>query len=737
MLKGLQITEEIGSGREKEIISNQFTLKHLLEKDEGFQLRIPLYQRLYVWGNEEIARFLEDIADAYVEERENYFIGNMMFAVTSVDGSFTIDLIDGQQRFTTLWLVSIILKRYSFDNLAKFAFYKNKPRLSFSSRPEANEFFSSLGEDDVSFDLLSSEENFNFGKSNNEIEPLTKGLRNISEKLRDLKNNFKWNDNSLKDFTKYIFEKLIMVQTTVPTNINLNQIFESLNSGGKQLENHQILKARLFRVLRDSKQFKEAELEILAYKWDACSDMSIYIERSVYAVSNNNWKNVIAENINNKNCTEVESPNIFFKLNTEEFKDGTIEKRKLLDIIKDLEDADKSTSKGGKTSPSVKSIVSFSQFLLHCLRIYYLKNDIKNPIKVDSENLLIYFNTKDVVFSKPENVKEFIELVFDLRFLFDKYVVKRTSEDGNEEADTLLINKIYVSEDKKDNLSVGRKLVKENQRLSLLQSMFYIVQEQKTQYWLTPFLNYLYNEINKTNDKFERDYSKSINACVDYLEKLDLYFYCQNNKEFVMKDLSFVDSDEFLKFNKYGDWNFVSEELKRFKGTLFFRYWFYKTEYLLWVNRGKYDFLNGKEKELWDNFSMTFKNSIEHIYPQSAIEPFGNDEERKEYPEGIILRNYLGNLVLLTVSENSEYGKKDSAEKWQIYKNNLSFNRIDSLKSSLIFDLVSTKSKENWWNDIEGIWNFTKAKYHLEKQIMPLYEKQLSSDTNDGSPDQV
>lgn len=75
--------------------------------------RIPIYQRAYSWGQNEISKFIEDIFVGF-EKNENKFIGTMQLSEPiplDADGQeLAYDVIDGQQRITTLLLIFQILK---------------------------------------------------------------------------------------------------------------------------------------------------------------------------------------------------------------------------------------------------------------------------------------------------------------------------------------------------------------------------------------------------------------------------------------------------------------------------------------------------------------------------------------------------------------------------------------------------------------------------------------------------
>src|SRR5690554_6950346 len=77
-------------------------------------IKIPFYQRPYRWGSENIEKLISDWYENLVEtpdesETKPYFAGSLVTVVhTAGSQSDVHDLIDGQQRFTTLYLTNYI-----------------------------------------------------------------------------------------------------------------------------------------------------------------------------------------------------------------------------------------------------------------------------------------------------------------------------------------------------------------------------------------------------------------------------------------------------------------------------------------------------------------------------------------------------------------------------------------------------------------------------------------------------
>lgn len=83
-------------------------------------INIPAYQRPYRWGEENINQLFLD----YDENNAEYFLGSaVVVEKTKADGSIEFDVVDGQQRITTLYLLNYIrflLKReYVLEKISK------------------------------------------------------------------------------------------------------------------------------------------------------------------------------------------------------------------------------------------------------------------------------------------------------------------------------------------------------------------------------------------------------------------------------------------------------------------------------------------------------------------------------------------------------------------------------------------------------------------------------------------
>jgi uncharacterized protein with ParB-like and HNH nuclease domain len=79
---------------------NSLTINKLLTDSDALY-QIPVYQRPYKWGDDEVDKLWDDIVESYRNEEPNYFLGSIITAKSGAGGKY-LDVVDGQQRLTTL-----------------------------------------------------------------------------------------------------------------------------------------------------------------------------------------------------------------------------------------------------------------------------------------------------------------------------------------------------------------------------------------------------------------------------------------------------------------------------------------------------------------------------------------------------------------------------------------------------------------------------------------------------------
>lgn len=189
---------------------------------------IPIYQRLFEWDDDNIMTLLEDLKKEYDQTNgeNDYYIGML----TSTKDN---ELVDGQQRFTVMMLLGCVLQDY-YKEWKSFLIVGDKPRINFTSRPLDNTYLRSIIEhrdtDRMSFKNL---------KMHNGC----KLIRNFIEGMPS-EDQF--------PFAVYVYNHMNFFISDLPAGYNpkdLNKYFERMNTTGKNLEQHEILKVKLLSNL--------------------------------------------------------------------------------------------------------------------------------------------------------------------------------------------------------------------------------------------------------------------------------------------------------------------------------------------------------------------------------------------------------------------------------------------------------------------------------------------------------
>ena len=202
---------------------------------------VPIYQRNFAWEKDEITALIQDICDAWRKDCESiYFIGTL---VSFHKGDYIFEIIDGQQRLTTLTLIQSALDMPMQNKLT----YRARKKATNTLKALSN---SKLDNDDTDTGIL---DGFRFVKTA------------ISEAL---------SEQEIDGFKKYLLNKVHIIHYQVPRDIDLNRYFEIMNSRGEQLEKHEIVKANLLAILQNP-----ADRSRFNWIWECCSDMSLYIQQ--------------------------------------------------------------------------------------------------------------------------------------------------------------------------------------------------------------------------------------------------------------------------------------------------------------------------------------------------------------------------------------------------------------------------------------------------------------------------
>lgn len=564
---------------------------------------IPLYQRGYEWEEKEISKLIEDIDGRRINEK--YYLGTLIVSTTEVDGKKQHEIIDGQQRLTTLFLMLNCICK----NVEK--------SLKFACRDKSNYTLEHIE---------SIINNKSFGNEENKYD------KNIVKAINIIKENFKNIDK--EEFIKKL-SNVVIFQIEVPPHTDLNHYFEIMNTRGEQLSQTDVLKAKLMSYLA------KEERVIFANIWDACSEMDTYLQM--------NFSKDVREQLFGKTWNEL-PPDNWEELKKLKLTNWENENEFKIDEIIDSnyrdKDIEKIDEKDEDEKETFSSIINFTPFLIHVLKVYIINEKIEDKENInktiDDIKILETFEkyTKNIEQDKlGEFSKKFIIYLMKCRFIFDKYFIKRKYIDNTEKWSLQELNAYgrkktpgysetkFIEE--KDDQSVLKKEKGDknkensnaiyNKNILMLQSALRVTYtSSKVMYWITEILQWL-----------------TKNNCENIKNNLNRFD---------------VEIEDFIK--EEVNENFLEKKQADHQGTNTHHIVFNYLDYLLWT--GKY-----KEVKDSENFVFEFRNSVEHWYPREDILGLWKSEYE---------RDYFGNLCLLQIDDNARFTNLPPSDKKNIFK---------------------------------------------------------------------
>lgn len=375
---------------------------------------IPIYQRNYAWGYDEIFALIKDVDDSMnrpsVSQQQPYYIGTL---VTYERGDNQYEVIDGQQRLTTIFLILKVLNVHTANTLT----YKAR-QLSADTLTKIEE----ISDIDNNITVKSFVGEFDMG--------IVSGLLDAKRAIEKIVG--KVNSEATDRFRTYFLNQVKIIHYQVPKDVDLNHYFEVMNSRGEQLEKHEIVKARLCELIKEAPD----KVAVFSSVWEASKDMGFYIQQkyrdtSVFGTNNsdfviNEFRELFPVQEQEKN-TEVEG---------EEPKDVNNGKRTIKDLLNTYA-TDTIDDQHADINDKFQPIVDFSNFLLHVLKITRLIDNNDNDFVVskftlDDKMLVERFDEYISYCKKREECEDLVmTFAFNLlkaKYFLDNYIVHHTMD---------------------------------------------------------------------------------------------------------------------------------------------------------------------------------------------------------------------------------------------------------------------------------------------------------------------
>lgn len=711
------------------------TVGELLGNDS--QYRVPDYQRNYAWQAAEINQLIEDIHHAEQADLPRYFLGNLV--TTEHAHTSVYDVIDGQQRMTTLVLLFAAL-RISLGPHETTAASSTESLLTFAARPQASAALKRLAR--VSANLTANTEKTPLShaaeagenalagpiffsttlssREKNTLPPSVQGLYNgYTATVTALADAGLTSPQALNKFKDYLLRNVEVIQVVLPPETDLNRYFEVMNTRGVQLEPTDIIRARLMDAL-DKNQIRTFQLI-----WDACAQMDDYIQMTVASndpglrtkLFGQDWKwlqTLSFDELTKHLGTEPDKHDGSKESKNNAGPDGDPRSLEAMLVTYTQDGPEDSSSKSDDARyRAYRSTIRFPFFLLHALILFAEREGLSLLVDEPKDSgISTQYGADDRAEHEPtlddrKLIKQFEQItnrkdsalvarfaihLLQVRNLFDAYIIRREEMDSNAGDGAWTLKNLEMVRSKKNGRRAKGKTPtyrntygqdtenkheadREHQDIVLLESMLRITYTSpRTMRWITRVLRLVLEHHFPENETPRR-------------EKLQASKLNDSLRNYARDQLP----DEYRQQPTGTEPQNIDE--KRLTGFNIPRLVFAYLDFLML----DHELLNYPTEQQYSpvpkaSFRFRFRNSIEHFAPSTEDQEITGekvDEARKQS---------LGNLALITVSQNSKFSNLSPGAKAQETKDDV-LQQSPKLWRMAHLTREATRNKDSTWNN--------------------------------------
>lgn len=243
-------------------MADQFTLNaddvDVSELFEGSsQFTVPDYQREYSWGDEQLGELWDDIM-ALTRSRENHYLGSIIIIKKTGDEIKQQELVDGQQRLTTISLFLAVIRDYlesegdhDFDEVPRlvdnFLFTESNVTGDEHQKLRLNKYHN-----EAFAKVLDG-----FSESVSDSSPIKKAYNYYYEKIDGFR------PKKVEEIRREMIQSISLVEIECGSEANAFRLFESVNNRGLDLSPVDLVKNRIFMYANNTASVDEDHVKDL------------------------------------------------------------------------------------------------------------------------------------------------------------------------------------------------------------------------------------------------------------------------------------------------------------------------------------------------------------------------------------------------------------------------------------------------------------------------------------------
>lgn len=228
-----------------------------------YQFRIPLYQRPYSWTTEHAGELFDDVFSfasrpGEIAELDPYFLGSLV--LSKAKGQPQADVVDGQQRLTTLTLLYSVLRSHvsdSFrDGIRQRLQQAGDPTMSLAPSPRLlvrerdEQFVSNYIHPEDTIEKLR-------GLDPEHLEEAQRNMRANSLLFADLLDDLELID--VERLAQFLTQQTFLVVVETPDFDSAYRIFTVLNERGLDLSHSDVIKSEVIGRVPETEQAEYTE----------------------------------------------------------------------------------------------------------------------------------------------------------------------------------------------------------------------------------------------------------------------------------------------------------------------------------------------------------------------------------------------------------------------------------------------------------------------------------------------